>query len=109
MATFNNVEQLNTTDLKAGLIKLQSLVLIGGPDDGTIKPWQSSQFGFYQDNSRSTIEELHTRAIYKTDAIGLKTLDDAKKLTIYTIPEIEHVVFLTDNTVIDKYILPHLD
>eukprot|EP00731_Ephydatia_muelleri_P038703 Em0869g1a len=38
---------------KSNFLKLQRLVLVGGPDDGVITPWQSSQFGFYNVNSEN--------------------------------------------------------
>ncbi|CAG5096165.1 Similar to Ppt2: Lysosomal thioesterase PPT2 homolog (Drosophila melanogaster), partial [Cotesia congregata] len=104
----NNEEQtVNTTDYKLGLTKLKKLVLIGGPDDGVITPWQSSQFGFYQFNE--TVVEMRDREIYQTDAIGLKTLDKAKKLTTHTIPGIPHDQWHKNMTLVDLYILPYLD
>ena len=60
-----------TLDYKSNFVKLENLVLIGGPDDGVITPWQSryvhfvgiyfrdlfhktltscSHFGFYDEN-----------------------------------------------------------
>ncbi|KAG8042381.1 hypothetical protein G9C98_005015 [Cotesia typhae] len=104
----NNEEQsVNTTDYKLGLTKLKKLVLIGGPDDGVITPWQSSQFGFYQFNE--TVVEMRDREIYRTDAIGLKTLDKAKKLNIHTVPGIPHDQWHKNMTLVDLYILPYLD
>eukprot|EP00731_Ephydatia_muelleri_P021338 Em0013g1065a len=41
---------------KTNFLNLQQLVLIGGPDDGVITPWESSQFGFYEDNSETVAD-----------------------------------------------------
>lgn len=98
---------MNTTAFKAALIKLQKMILIGGPDDGVITPWQSSQFGYFDSNA--TVIDMKDREIYKTDAIGLKTLDKAKKLIIHTVPDIPHFMWHKNTTIVDLYILPHLD
>ncbi len=37
----NVVSTANSSDFKANFIKLDRLILIGGPDDGVITPWQS--------------------------------------------------------------------
>jgi len=37
------------------------LVLIGGPDDGVITPWQSSFFGFYDANE--TVLEMEEQPV----------------------------------------------
>lgn len=44
LPTLNNevILSKNTSEsYKSGIIKLKKMVLIGGPDDGTIAPWQS--------------------------------------------------------------------
>ncbi|XP_018542701.1 lysosomal thioesterase PPT2 isoform X2 [Lates calcarifer] len=48
----------NSTEWKKNFLKIKKLVLIGGPDDGVITPWQSSQFGFYDDNE-TVVEMQH--------------------------------------------------
>ena len=37
----NEIESSNSTQFKNALLKLEKLILIGGPDDGVITPWQS--------------------------------------------------------------------
>ncbi|XP_026884335.2 lysosomal thioesterase PPT2 isoform X1 [Electrophorus electricus] len=46
----------NSTVWKENFLRIKKLVLIGGPDDGVIMPWQSSHFGFYDDNE--TVVEM---------------------------------------------------
>ncbi|XP_011312847.1 lysosomal thioesterase PPT2 homolog [Fopius arisanus] len=98
---------VNGTQYKDGLTKLKKLVLIGGPDDGVITPWQSSQFGYFGDNT--TILDMRNRSIYETDAIGLKTLDKLKKIITHTVPGIPHSMWHENQTVTDLYIIPYLD
>jgi palmitoyl-protein thioesterase len=92
---------------KEGLTKLNKMVLIGGPDDGVITPWQSSQFGYYDNNE--TIVEMHDRDEYKNDLIGLKTLDKQKKIIIHTVPGIPHFEWHKNASIVDQFILPYLD
>lgn len=44
--TSNNDNDSNANMRKLGLTRLQHLVLIGGPDDGVISPWQSRYLVF---------------------------------------------------------------
>ncbi|GJQ69673.1 putative palmitoyl hydrolase [Trypoxylus dichotomus] len=94
-------------EFKDGLLNLNKLVLIGGPDDNVITPWQSSQFGYYNENE--TVINMKDRDIYIKDLIGLKTLDTQGKLDLVTIPGIDHFSWHKNLTVIDKNILPYLD
>lgn len=103
----NEIDVYNNSDYKTGLIKLKRMILIGGPDDGVITPWQSSHFGYY-DNSSSVIE-MRDRTIYKNDAIGLKTLDKQGKLKLITVPGIPHTEWHKNISIVDKFLLPYLD
>lgn len=38
------------TEYRNNFLRLQKLVLIGGPDDGVITPWQSAHVGAYNTN-----------------------------------------------------------
>lgn len=102
-----NNEKLNETVFGAGLTKLDRMILIGGPDDGVISPWQSSQFGYYDKNE--TVVQLQDRAIYQDDLIGLKTLDKQKKLQIITVPGIPHYGWHKNISIVDQFLLPYLD
>ncbi|XP_012270211.1 lysosomal thioesterase PPT2 homolog [Orussus abietinus] len=104
----NNDEHCqNGTTFKDGLTKLKKMVLIGGPDDGVISPWQSSQFGYYDGNE--TVIEMYNRPIYLKDSIGLKTLDKAGKLKLHTVPGIPHFEWHKNVSIVDQFLLPYLD
>ncbi|KAJ8920980.1 hypothetical protein NQ315_015775 [Exocentrus adspersus] len=103
----NEIESNRSTEFKTALTKLNKLVLIGGPDDNVITPWQSSQFGFYNENG--TVVNFIDRDIYKEDRIGLRTLDEKGKLVMVTVPGINHFMWHTDVNICDNYILPYLD
>lgn len=101
------MDYLNNTDYKTGLIKLKNMILIGGPDDGVITPWQSSHFGYYDNNE--TVIEMCNRSIYKEDMIGLKTLDKQGKLQVITVPGIPHYEWHKNASIVDQFLLPYLD
>ncbi|CAH0557399.1 unnamed protein product [Brassicogethes aeneus] len=103
----NELPSNKTAQFKNSLTKLKKLVLIGGPDDNVITPWQSSQFGYY--NGNGTVVEFTERSIYKDDRIGLKTLDKAGKLKIVTVPGVNHFMWHLNVSIVDNYILPYLD
>ncbi|XP_029052176.2 lysosomal thioesterase PPT2 homolog isoform X1 [Osmia bicornis bicornis] len=96
-----------STDFKEGLTKLKRMVLVGGPEDGVITPWQSSHFAYYDANE--TVVEMRDRDIYKDDLIGLKTLDKSDRLTLITVPNVPHYEWHRNVSIVDDYLLPYLD
>ncbi|XP_073941384.1 palmitoyl-protein thioesterase 2 isoform X2 [Choristoneura fumiferana] len=103
----NHLESPKTADFKSNLLRLKRLVLIGGPDDNVITPWQSSQFGYYDANE--TVIEMHDQPIYKDDKIGLKSLDKKGKLHVVTVPGVNHFSWHMNVSIVDDYLLPYLD
>lgn len=83
------------------------MILIGGPDDGVITPWQSSHFEFYDEDEK--VVPLKLRKIYSNDDIGLRTLDKENRLEILTFPHVHHFAWHMNISVIQEAILPHLD
>ncbi|XP_050685480.1 lysosomal thioesterase PPT2 homolog isoform X2 [Leptidea sinapis] len=84
----NHIKSAKSDDFKANLLRLKRLVLIGGPDDNVITPWQSSQFGYYGVND--TVIEMYNQEIYVNDSIGLRTLDKSGRLHVVTVPGVNH-------------------
>ncbi|KAL5470902.1 hypothetical protein EMCRGX_G028956 [Ephydatia muelleri] len=93
---------------KSNFLKLQRLVLVGGPDDGVITPWQSSQFGFYNVNSEN-VSPMSSQDYYLQDSFGLRTLDTSGRITLYTVPGIQHLEWARNQDVFNNYIEPWLD
>ncbi|XP_026205795.1 lysosomal thioesterase PPT2b isoform X1 [Anabas testudineus] len=87
----------NSTEWKKNFLMIKKLVLIGGPDDGVITPWQSSQFGFYNDNE--TVVEMQHQDLYLSDFFGLKTLAARGDVIICSVPGVEHVWWHSNETV----------
>ncbi|XP_035683878.1 lysosomal thioesterase PPT2-A-like isoform X2 [Branchiostoma floridae] len=104
LAVLNNQTAKNdkSKEYKNNFLKLKKLVLIGGPDDGVITPWQSSHFGFYDDNE--TVVEMKEQEVYQRDYFGLKTMDARGDVTTYEIPGVQHLNWHKNLTVFNDYI-----
>lgn len=103
----NEVLSTNSSQFRANMLKLEKLILIGGPDDDVITPWQSAHFGFYDKNL--TVVPMKQRRIYQEDAIGLRALDKAGRLKIVTVPNVKHIQWHLNRTLIDEVVVPNLD
>lgn len=103
----NEIRTDNSTGFRNGILKLKRMVLIGGPDDGVITPWESSHFGYF--NDQEEVVNLFDRPIFLNDSIGLKTLNDTGRLTIVTVPKVSHFDWHLNIHVIQRVILPYLD
>lgn len=107
LAVFNNeTHNSRSHEFKENFLRLKKLVMIGGPDDGVITPWQSSHFGFYDDKLQ--IQEMKTHMWYKEDSFGLQTLDMRGSLITYSIPGVNHTKWHSTKSVFVNNILPHL-
>ncbi|KAL0848900.1 hypothetical protein ABMA28_013302 [Loxostege sticticalis] len=103
----NHIKSAKSDDFKNNLLKLKRLVLIGGPDDNVITPWQSSQFGYY--NTNETVIEMKEQDIYREDRIGLRALDESGRLHVVTVPGVNHFSWHMNVSIVDDYLLPFLD
>lgn len=107
LAVLNNqTGNANSTEWKKNFLRIKQLVMIGGPDDGVITPWQSSHFGFYDQNL--TVVEMQDQLVYKEDYFGLKTLDQRGSLQTCVVSGVEHTHWHGNQTVFDKCIEPWL-
>lgn len=103
----NEVLSTNSSQFRDNLLKLEKMILIGGPQDDVITPWQSAHFGFFDSNL--TVVPMRDRNIYQEDAIGLRTLDNSGKLHLVTVPNVRHIDWHLNRTLIDEVVVPHLD
>lgn len=103
----NLINSEHSNSFKKGLSKLKKFVLIGGPDDSVITPWQSSQFGCFDKNE--SVVDMRNQSFYKNDSFGLRTLDSQGKLELITLSGLDHYDWHTNLTVVDNYIIPYLD
>ncbi|XP_062615868.1 LOW QUALITY PROTEIN: lysosomal thioesterase PPT2-A-like [Saccostrea cucullata] len=102
----NDTYTSKMNEYKQNFLRLNRLVLIGGPDDGVITPWQSSHFAFY--NSEEKVVEIEQQRYFLEDSFGLKTLYNQRKVKIYVIPGVQHIYWHSNRTVFNNAILPWL-
>uniref|UniRef100_A0A8C7GH35 palmitoyl-CoA hydrolase n=1 Tax=Oncorhynchus kisutch TaxID=8019 RepID=A0A8C7GH35_ONCKI len=88
--------EMTGTEMK-NFLRINKLVLIGGPDDGVITPRESSQFGFYDFNE--TIVEMRNQEWYVRDSFGLKTLHARGDLAVYVLSGVKHSYWHSNETV----------
>ncbi|XP_022225401.1 lysosomal thioesterase PPT2 homolog [Drosophila obscura] len=103
----NEKQSSNSTSFKMGMVRLSKLVMIGGPNDDVITPWQSSHFGYYDEDM--DVIPFNKRKIFTDDSIGIRTLQEAGKLLIIIKPHVHHLSWHTNRAVIHQVILPYLD
>uniref|UniRef100_A0A8C6VFF7 palmitoyl-CoA hydrolase n=1 Tax=Naja naja TaxID=35670 RepID=A0A8C6VFF7_NAJNA len=84
---------------KKNLLRIRKLILIGGPDDGVIMPWESSMFAFYDVNE--TVKEMTSQPVYLLDTFGLKTLDARGDIVFCKMANVSHTTWHSNRTVYD--------
>ncbi|XP_062278248.1 lysosomal thioesterase PPT2-A-like [Scomber scombrus] len=82
---------------RENFLRIKKLVLIGGPDDGVITPWESSHFGFYDSNE--TVVQMRNQEFYKNDTFGLKMLSDRGDVSVCVHSGVKHVQWHSNFTV----------
>nr|AAH45407.1 Zgc:55621 [Danio rerio] len=92
----------NSTEWRNHFMHIEKLVLIGGPDDGVITPWQSSMFGFY--DSDETVIDMEYQDYYASDAFGLKTLNSEGAVEKCVVSGVQHTHWHSDYSVYQKCI-----
>ncbi|XP_077432481.1 lysosomal thioesterase PPT2-A-like [Vanacampus margaritifer] len=88
---------INQTYWRENFLRIKKLVLIGGPDDGVITPWQSSHFGFY--DSKEHVVDMRNQEFYRNDTFGLKTLSARGDLSTCLRPGVKHTHWHSNFTV----------
>ncbi|XP_057690573.1 lysosomal thioesterase PPT2-A-like [Corythoichthys intestinalis] len=92
----------NMTSWKQNFLRIKKLVLIGGPDDGVITPWQSSHFGFY--DTEELVVEMQNQEFYRNDTFGLKTLSSRGDIALCLRPGVKHTHWHSNFTVFTECI-----
>ncbi|XP_071820411.1 lysosomal thioesterase PPT2-A-like isoform X2 [Apostichopus japonicus] len=107
LAVLNNqTTNVNSTEWKKNFIRIKNLVMISGPDDGVITPWQSSHFAFFDEELN--IVEMENQMVYKEDYFGLQTLHKRGALQKCIMSGVEHTHWHSNQTVFDNCIEPWL-
>merc|ERR1740124_158570 len=93
---------------KRNFLRLRKLVLVGGPDEDVLRPWQSAQFGYYNEegNRAEEVITMEETRFYTEDLFGLKTLDTRGGVVKCTVVGPNHFQFRDDKRAMDNCVLP---
>ncbi|KAL6499450.1 hypothetical protein OROHE_026113 [Orobanche hederae] len=100
----NNEIYKNST-YKERFASLENLVLIKFEKDCILVPKETSWFGYFPDGSWETVLPAQQTTLYTEDWIGLKTLDEARKVKFLSVSGGHLEISYGD---MKKYILPYL-
>ena len=101
LADINNEKAVKNSFYKQRFSELEKLVLISFAQDGMILPKQTAWFESY--NEKGEIEALKESKFYKDDFIGLRYLDEQKRVDFVELPG-NHIQFTNDD--VEKYMIP---
>jgi len=106
LAIVNNEVEEKESVYKERMVQLDNFVMMRWEAEATVVPAESSHFGFFAPGQVETVQSLQESQLYQEDFIGLKTLDEAGKLTFHKIPG-GHMTF--DYNWIAENIVPFLE
>ncbi len=104
----NDSSNPHSAAFKKSFTRIKNLVLIGGPDDGVITPWQSSQFGSFTENSLNVTLMRQQKNWYIRDSFGLRTLDKRGAVHVITVPGVHHTHWIKNETVFQNHVIKWL-
>ncbi|CAM9348305.1 unnamed protein product [Lampetra fluviatilis] len=107
LAVINNQTHSPHADAwKRNFLRINNLVMVGGPGEDVVMPWQSSFFETYDEHLG--ILGMTAQEVYTQDSFGLRTLDEAGNLTKCVVPYVRHLQFPFDRYTFEKCILQWL-
>ncbi|KAL5815134.1 hypothetical protein ACOSQ3_025928 [Xanthoceras sorbifolium] len=101
----NELPDHRNSTYKERFSSLQNLVLIMFEDDNVLIPKETSWFGYYPDGAFKPVLPPQQTPLYTEDWIGLKTLDDARRVHYIKVPG-GHLKISIDD--MKKYVVPYL-
>ena len=94
---------------KKNFLKLSKFVLIGGPGENVIDPWQSTVFGYYtEDGFDKGMIPMEESRLFVEDLFGLRSLAERGDLVKCIYPGIGHLKFRDDPNMLRRCVLPAL-
>ncbi|EFC36424.1 predicted protein [Naegleria gruberi] len=108
--TAKDVDYARTLNYRENMLRIDKMVLTGSPQDDIIVPYQSALFEFYQVNSTGGLDmiPMEQQRIYQNDVFGLKTLNEENRLVRIVVPNVYHVDWLYNPSLVDKCMIPYL-
>ncbi|XP_074597236.1 palmitoyl-protein thioesterase 1-like isoform X2 [Brevipalpus obovatus] len=106
LADINNEREVKQR-YKDNLLKLEKFVMVLFTKDSFVQPIESETFGQYAPGQSSKVLPMEETELYKSDRIGLKTLNEQGKLKNYTVIG-DHLKFTHEwfiNTIVKNYLV----
>lgn len=104
----NEIEHADSALFKKNICSLLSMVFVQSTQEDIVQPTLSSHFGFYKIGSTETFEQLHETEWYKSDRLGLKTLNESNRLHL-RFAHCSHTQFQEDEFNFLEHTLPFLE
>ncbi|KAI5073142.1 hypothetical protein GOP47_0011155 [Adiantum capillus-veneris] len=101
----NELEDSRNTTYVERFTSLNQLILIMFEKDNVLLPRETAWFGFYAAGSLSTVLAYNETDLYLEDWIGLRTLDEAGKVSFLSLPRGHLQINETEMT---SHIVPYL-
>ena len=92
---------------KKNFLKLRKMLVVGGPGEDVVHPWQSTVFGYYKPGTENTI--LDMTQTYQNDLFGLRTLAERNGLQRCVFNGLDHIDFRDDEKMLEKCVFPVLN
>ncbi|ESN99795.1 hypothetical protein HELRODRAFT_113558 [Helobdella robusta] len=105
LADINQERSVNTT-YRENLIKLKNFVLVKFNNETVVVPNESEWFGYYREGQEKEVIDLKDSDIYIKDKLGLKVLDESKRLHFLSLDG-DHIMF-TRKWFVENIINPYL-
>jgi len=94
---------------KKNFLKLSQVVLVGGPGENVIDPWQSTVFGYYTKYGfNKGMFPMEESRLFINDLFGLRSLAERGDLMKCIYPGISHLQFRHDHNMLRRCVLPAL-
>jgi len=91
---------------KKNFLELRKFVMVGGPDDGVITPWQSSLYRYYDENYNIT--QMKDEKLFQDDWFGLRKMYERGDVIMDSIAGVKHVEWHSNHFVFKKFVEPWL-
>lgn len=110
LADVNNERPDRNPQHKANLLSLANFVMVYSTIDDVIVPRESGWFEFYAPDKHDSVVPLRQTDYYQQDWLGLRTLDESKRLQMYAC-QCMHQNYPDDQCrdVFTKFTLPYLN
>jgi len=93
-------------DYRTNFLRTKAVYLFGSPQDGTVEPWISEHFGFFNENL--DIVNFNQQTVFIHNTFGLRTMFEQGRLNVTTVTGIEHSQWLSNETNFVTNIMPLL-